>query len=123
MKLFHEHNEDELREALLAQERALGRISKYSGWPVTLLPEYEDLDRSVRRLVDYLYEHDELTIDQKGVSLVGTPNLTQLHIDIQFLVEHGVCDAFVHNGKRYVVLTKYGEELVDDGKGAECDTY
>lgn len=132
------HNaEDHLRTYITAQQRALGRITK-QGEPITPLTEYSDLDPSVRKLVDYLYDNTELAI---GVSVIkqdfsdvgfltfnqssdelqnlmkdmyDTPNLKQLQIDVDFLIDHGIVEVVIHKQQRVVFLTAKGEGIVDD---------
>lgn len=125
------HAEEHLTRYCLDQQRKLGRITQ-SGEPITPVSEYSDLDPSVRRLVDYLYEHDELVIDinairhnYSAVGLIqpdaadpsrslGSPNLKQLWVDINWLKDHGIIDVVIHKGKRVAFLTARGERLVDD---------
>lgn len=105
--------EDHLRAYTTAQQRSLGRITR-QGEPITPLTEYTELDPSVRKLVDYLYENTELAITVADAQRTGHPNTKQLWLDVDFLVDHGIVEVVIHNQQRVVFLTAKGERVVDD---------
>lgn len=107
------HAEDHILAYTTAQQRSLGRITS-RGEPITPLTEYTELDPSVRKLVDYLYENTELAITVPDAQRIGHPNTKQLWLDVDFLVDHGIVDVVIHNQQRVVFLTARGEGLVDD---------
>ena len=107
------HAEDHIIAYTTAQQRSLGRITS-RGEPITPLTEYTELDPSVRKLVDYLYDHTDLPITIPDAQRIGYPNTKQLWLDVDFLVDHGIVDVVIHNQQRVVFLTARGERLVDD---------
>lgn len=109
--------ETHLLAHIMKQQRDLGRISTLTGQPVALISEYDDLAPSVKRVVDYLYDHPQMqcTLDVKGCRLIGGANTKQLNIDIEWLIEQGLVQLVIHDYKRVIFLTTKAEELVDEG--------
>ena len=70
--------ESKLLDYLTKQQRSLGLLSPITGLPVSLITEYSELSPSVKRVVDYLYEHDDCTLDVTGVQKIGGANLKQV---------------------------------------------
>lgn len=100
---------------LTKQQRDLGLLSPITGLPVSLITEYSELSPSVKRVVDYLYEHDDCTLDVSGVTKIGGANLKQLNIDIEWLIDQNIIALVIHNYERVIFLTKRGEEMVYEG--------
>lgn len=100
---------------LTKQQRDRGLLSHITGLPVSLITEYSELSPSVKRVVDYLYEHDDCTLDVNGVAKIGGANLKQLNIDIEWLIDQNIIALVIHNYERVIFLTKRGEEMVYEG--------
>lgn len=98
-----------------SQQRNLGRLSPITGLPVALITEYDELSPSVRRVVDYLYKHNDCTLDIKGCASIGGANTKQLWIDIEWLIDQGIVSLVVHNCERVIFLTPKGEGIYDEG--------
>lgn len=107
------HAEDAYLAYTTRQQKLRGLITS-RGEPITPMTEYSELDPSVRKLVDYLYEHDDLAISVRDAQRTGYPNMKQLFIDVDMLKDHGIVDVVIHNQKRVVFLTAKGERIVDD---------
>lgn len=105
--------EDVYFEYTMRQQRLRGLITS-RGEPITPMTEYSELDPSVRKLVDYLYEHDDLAISVRDAQRTGYPNMKQLWIDVDLLKDNGIVDVVVHNQQKVVFLTAKGERMVDD---------
>jgi len=106
------HAEFVMREAIYKAQASLGRMSR-SRRPQTLVQEMEELDPSVKRVLMYLYDNDELTIDRAGVAKCGAPNKVQLRLDLDWLIDQGLADATIHKGKVVAFITPRGEDIVD----------
>lgn len=106
------HAEFVMREAIYKSQASLGRMSR-SRRPQTLVQEMEELDPSVKRVLMYLYDNDELTIDRAGVAKCGAPNKVQLRLDLDWLMDQGLADATIHKGKVVAFITPRGEDIVD----------
>lgn len=107
--------EQHLLEYTTAQQYNLGRLSPITGLPVSLISEYEELAPSVKRVVDYLYDNDDCTLDVAGCRLIGGANTKQLNIDIEWLLEQGIVGLDIHKGNKVIFLTPKGEELCNEG--------
>ncbi len=114
------HAEFLLREAIYKQQDALGRMSR-SRKPQTLVQEMEELDPSVKRVLMYLYDNAELTIDRSGVQAVGSPNKVQLMLDLDWLIDQRLAGATIHKGKQKAFITPRGEDLIDGGSYEDED--
>ena len=106
--------ESKLLDYLTKQQRSLGLLSPITGLPVSLITEYSELSPSVKRVVDYLYEHDDCTLDVTGVQKIGGANLKQLWIDIEWLIDQNIIKLVIHDFQRVIFLTKRGEEIYDE---------
>ena len=107
--------EDDFLSAVTSQQYNLWRLSPITGLPVSLITEYSELAPSVKRVVDYMYEHDDCTLDVSGCLKIGGANTKQLNIDIEWLLEQGIVGLDIHKGNKVIFLTPKGEELVDEG--------
>lgn len=97
------------------QQRDRGLLSPITGLPVSLITEYSELSPSVKRVVDYLYEHTDCTLDVAGVQKIGGANLKQLNIDIEWLIDQNIVTLVINNSSKVIFLTKRGEEMVYEG--------
>lgn len=107
--------EQHLLEYTTAQQYNLGRLSPITGLPVCLITEYSELAPSVKRVVDYLYDNDDCTLDVAGCRLIGGANTKQLNIDIEWLLEQGLIGLDISDHKKVIFLTPKGEDVYDEG--------
>ena len=112
------HAEFLLREAVLKDQRSNGLISA-SGKPQTLVREWEEIDPSVGRVLTYLYDNTHVHISKAGALECGLPNVTQLRVDLRWLIDQGLVGATIHKGKEVAFITPRGEDIIDDSSGED----